>query len=510
METLNNCRRPVSFIERFCTIVDRTPDAAAIETHNSDGELVSSISYGDLQIRMEVFRYSLRELGLGDGDTALLILPNGVDFVAAFYALASLGVTTVPLSPRLKAFELKPVVRDSQPTVVLTQTGPSPDLLRALEECDKAPVLFCTQPSKLVSTATEQVVLKTKSRSSLSNPSGNPTISCHFTYKGLGYPLGAEHSASDFDMSLDCGMKVYPLQQGTPVFVGLPLYHIFGFGVTIIQPLSFGCRLVMVDRPHKLDLYRFFMDNHIGYGAAVPEYIKLMLFQKQHFGGERRLPQDLILFTGGAYLDAATTDLFADSFGAVPSQGYGLCEGFIVSANRLGRNRSGTLGLPLSDQMKVSIRDVNGSPLSPGKDGEIFLRGPWISKRFLRRPKESEMIISDGWLCTGDLGHVDEDGHLHYTGRKIDAVKIRSQMVDLLEVKAALREHPLVSDVRVTVRRDPFTGDTLRAWIIPAQSNLTISKEDLRVFCEKRLSSHKIPRDFSFWKRRYAVSSRVA
>jgi long-chain acyl-CoA synthetase len=181
-------------------------------------------------------------------------------------------------------------------------------------------------------------------------------------------------------------------------------------------------------------------------------------------------------------------------------EGYGLTESVLamVMTPVQGENKEGAVGLPLPDVKIRIVDDLLGSnEMPPGEIGEILIGAPQLMLRYWRRPEETAEILRDGWLYTGDLGYLDEDGYLYLIDRKKDVIKPSGFQVWPTEVEEVIAKHPSVSEVGVAGIPDPLRGEAVKAWVVLKEGH-SLSASELRAFCREDLASYKVPRRVVF------------
>jgi long-chain acyl-CoA synthetase len=493
------------FIEGFLTQVAAAPDAVAIDIEA--GERV--LTYRELKELMERFRSVFDQLGVQDGDRVLLLLPSGPELIASVYALASLSAIAVPVNPRMTAYEIEPILRDATPIAVVFHESRALRILRNI-----GPLRFALVTAPLPPNVdTHGIKLTyldaiTSWPSQLAAPDGETVVSCHFTYKGLGYPLGALHTYANYTHCIQALIGRYATTGNVVHLLGLPIYPVYSLLAAVMAPLAIGARLLIIHKIAKADLLDLLVRHQVRVVCMVP-----MLFAPLVMGAEanpemkKKLHPDLVLSSGGTHLSEELTHAVIAALGIEPYQGYGLTETLPVVANHADRNLPGSLGVPLSDRIHIRIVDADGNEVPNGRFGEITVSGPTLMSGFIKRPKETAQFMRDGWFHTGDLGHIDSDGFLHFHGRSGPFTKVMAQMVDLVEIEQLLRSHPEVSDAKVTVTSGQLTGERLSVSVI-TKADATLDTNGVIEFCKAHLSPHKVPRKVMLYRRQILVQPR--
>jgi long-chain acyl-CoA synthetase len=178
-------------------------------------------------------------------------------------------------------------------------------------------------------------------------------------------------------------------------------------------------------------------------------------------------------------------------------EGYGLTEASpVVACNPVdGTDRVGTIGLPFPST-DVRLVDDDGKDAAPGQSGELVIRGPQVMKGYWNRPDETERVLKDGWLFTGDVAEVDADGFLKIVDRKKDMILVSGFNVYPNEVEGVVAEHPDVAEVGAIGVADQHSGEVVK--IVVVRRNNQVSEKELIDFCRTRLAGYKVPKHVEF------------
>jgi|GEM_PF-690107 Acyl-CoA synthetases (AMP-forming)/AMP-acid ligases II len=501
------------FISMFLNVARTTPDAPALTLLDADYAEQTRWSYRDLLLLMERYRKVFVSLGVQPGDPVALQLPSGPELIACVYALTSIGAIFAPVNPKPTRYELESILSDLKPAAVVTTPQLVRDCLGALSAVQTWPrfvLLTGALPKHLHRPKGLHIVAETEipaGGSPLEPPSGNPVVSCHHTFKGLGYPLGVPHRYHDYTPCIAAFMERFPEEHGAPFLVGLPLHLIYSLTAGLFSPFSVGSHVLLSQKPHELDLIGTLEQYQVQMACLVPLLLKMLAARARNRIRQGRRLQFHPLFkiaSGGSLMDRALAAEVCSATGVEVYQGYGLTETLPVLGTFPGRNKPGALGVPFSEVVEVAVFGQDGRAVSDGVAGELCVRGPSVTEGFWRRPEETSSFLRDGWFHTGDLAFRDEEGYFHYLGRSYPFAKIASQMVDLVEVEATLRRNPAVARAMVTVTRHADRGEGLAASVILKPGSQATAKE-LKDTCKKFLSPHKVPREFMIYENNVAT-----
>jgi long-chain acyl-CoA synthetase len=207
-----------------------------------------------------------------------------------------------------------------------------------------------------------------------------------------------------------------------------------------------------------------------------------------------------IAISGGAPLSVEIYEQFCQKYGIDLFHGYGLTEHSpVVSWNNINvPNKPRSVGLPIPETV-IQIHDENGNPVAPNTEGEVVVKGPSVMLGYLGRPTETETVIRNGWLYTGDLGHLDEDGYLTLTGLKKDLIITSGFNVYCQEVEEILIRHPQITDVALVGVPDLMRGEIIEALVVPERESQPEERDIIR-FTREYLSRYKCPRKVTLVK----------
>ncbi|RMF13971.1 MAG: long-chain fatty acid--CoA ligase [Alphaproteobacteria bacterium] len=276
----------------------------------------------------------------------------------------------------------------------------------------------------------------------------------------------------------------------------LPLYHVYALAIGAMHAMRAGTHLVLVPNPRPLsNLKPAFETFEITVLPGVSSLFQGLLAEDWFV---RSPPASLKLcFSGAAPLSESVRRRWREVTGCEIHEGYGLTEGTcIVTSSPLDeRTKPGTVGMPLPGT-RIRIVDEAGRDLPTGQAGEILVQGPQVMRAYRNRPEETRTALKDGWLHTGDIGYLDEDGFLTIVDRKKDMIIVSGFNVYPAEIEAVLAEHPGVREVAVVGAPDERSGEAPWAFIVA--NDPTPTEEELRAHVAERLTNYKRVRRIVF------------
>jgi long-chain acyl-CoA synthetase len=285
------------------------------------------------------------------------------------------------------------------------------------------------------------------------------------------------------------------------VLMAIPLFHVYGMVAGMLFAIRTGSSMVMIPNPRDLE---DLLSNAQKYKATifpgVPTLYNAINNHPDVVSGKYDLSSIKACISGSAPLMRDTKDDFEALTGGVVFEGYGLSEAPTASHCNplLGENRTGSIGLPLPDvDCRIISLDDETTELQPGEVGELVLKGPMVMKGYHNMPTETANALRDGWLFTGDIARMDEDGYFYIVDRKKELIKPSGYQVWPREVEEAISEHPKVLEVGVAGVPDPYRGETVKAWIV-VKPGETLTEEEVYSWCTDKLAKFKVPSQIEF------------
>jgi long-chain acyl-CoA synthetase len=284
------------------------------------------------------------------------------------------------------------------------------------------------------------------------------------------------------------------------VLGNMPLFHVFGIAVTAAALVGHH-PIVLIPDPRDLDyVIATIARERVALLPGVPALFVSLLNHPRIQGGRAALRSLKLCVSGAAPLMLDTKNRFEALTGGRIVEAYSLTEGMAAAVVTpvLGRYKPRAVGIPLPD-VKVRITDAEDGcgTLPPGEVGEILLRAPNLMQGYWHRPDETKETVRDGWLYTGDLGYLDEDGYLFVVDRKKDLIKPSGRQVWPREVEEAIASHPAVAEVGVAGVVDEQHGELVKAWVV-LRPGRHVSAGELKAHCEPLLAHYKVPKRIEF------------
>lgn len=484
------------------------------------------LSYGTLRKKAEQFAGALKEAGVKPGERVAMMLPNLPQTIIAFWGIIKAGAIVVMLNPLYREKEILHNMGDAgaRDIIVLdtlwervepyqrqlnlrnciitsvddTATFPH-NVLQAFSKKNKEKT-----PPSYGSTSifywSDFCQLGSPFSVSIEAPANKPVL-LQYTGGTTGQPKGViltHASLGTNALQTACFLNMQPKDKHVVLGI-LPFFHVYGLCAALVMPVVIAATVIPVQSfvPHEL-LEIIAQHKPTFFPGAPAMYISLLQ--------QKTLPQyDLrsirICLSGSAPLPREIFKRFQEVTGASILEAYGLTEASpITHINPCGRQkiRENSIGIPLSStQAQIVDMDNGALPLPPGKLGELIIRGPQVMPSYWNKPDETANAIRNGWLYTGDLATMDEDGFFYIVDRKKDMAIIGGYNVYPREVDEVLLEHPKILEAVSVGLADPIRGEVLKAYIV-LRPGEQMNKSEVVAFCRSKLASYKVPRQVEF------------
>jgi long-chain acyl-CoA synthetase len=431
--------------------------AAASEYADRPALLVDggAVSYAELETLSAAAAAGLRARGVSAGDRVALMLPNGTDFVAAFFAVLRLGAVAVPLNVLLAPPEVEARLAVAGAALLVTEApaagGAVEPVARALD--DPAVILFTSGTS--------------------------------------GAPKGAVLTHGSLAAAAANAADALALTPDDVVLGAAPFSHVLGLSTGIVATLSRGAAIAVERRFDAERTLARMVETGTTILLGVPTMCVALCDAAR---AAPSLPPVRIAHVGGAPVPVEVGRSFETTFGAALYEGYGLTEmsGIATTYVHGQRRKPGSVGMPLgSTEIEIAAPDERGV-------GEVRFRGPSVVAGYWENAEATaEAISADGWLATGDLGYLDDEGYLFLVDRKKELVIRAGYNVYPREVEEALYAHPDVLEAAVVGVPDDRLGEEVAA-VVVRRSGSALSADELQAWARERVAAYKIPRIVRF------------
>lgn len=504
---------PISVAQCLSRTSGRFPENAALHFHGT------TISYGRLDEMAEIAATGLVErLGVRPGDRVSMLLPNLVEMVVAVHAAWRVGAQVVMNNPLYTDPELIHQFNDSDSKYLFALDALVPRMIKLRDVTGIKKIVSCHVRDYLPS-ALQNLVPSVetpdapdvhefmdllndgKPRAGRSGPAIDDTAVIMYTGGTTGVSKGVQ--ITHRNLSANCQQMrawIPQFQDGAETVVGcLPFFHSFGLQGVMNLAVYSGWANILVPKPEPKTILDAIQGYKATYLPAVPTiYTGLLNYPSFK---DYDLSSLTTCFSGGAPLPLETIRAFKDFAGIDICEAYGLSETCTCThMNPVGgKTKAGSIGLPVSgtDAKLVDVADYTKEITTIGEAGELCLKGPQIMKGYINRPDETAAAIRDGWLLTGDIAVMDEEGYFFIVDRKKDMIITGGFNVYPRDVDEVLFTHPKILEACVIGVPDDYAGERVKAFVVLKEGQ-TATAEEIIDFCKERLTKYKVPKYVEF------------
>ncbi|MFS0865409.1 fatty acid--CoA ligase family protein [Fredinandcohnia sp. 179-A 10B2 NHS] len=469
----------------------------------------TSSTYAELDGAVTKFASGLEKLGVKKGDHIALVLGNTPHFVIGLYGALRLGATVIPINPIYTPDEIGYIVNNGDVRAIITL-----DLLVPLFEKKNAHlpnvehIIACETPQGASSGFDISSLIILPKLKSFSEVIGSGDLTfvgpeldeddmavILYTSGTTGKPKGAMLTHKNLYSNARDIAEYLKITDQDKVITTLPMFHVFCLSVALNAPLMNGGTLLIVPKFSPKEIFHIAKTHEATVFAGVPTMYNFLLQYPE--GNPEDLKSLRLCISGGAAMPVALLKGFEQKFNVLVSEGYGLSEASPVTCfNPLDRPRkAGSIGTSIVN-VENRVVDENGEEVPAGQVGELVVRGPNVMKGYYKLPEETAATIKDGWLYTGDLAKMDEEGYFYIVDRKKDMIIVGGYNVYPREVEEVLYNHPEVVEVAVLGVPDPNLGEAVNCYVVVKDQSLT--EEAILEYCREHLAKYKVPSKIEF------------
>jgi len=477
-----------------------------------------TISYRECYSLVERFACGLAASGIHKGDRVALCLPNSPQAVIAYFGIVRAGGIVVPCNPTYTEYELSHQLQDAGARAIVVLDM----MYQKIQHLD-LDLIIVTRITDFMTPIAKYIYQRRSGRPPIEIPYNDTTMFFHeflssvtpvapetlptatpddiavlqYTGGTTGVSKGAELRHRNLVANIQQLISWFSPAERTESFLAaLPLFHVFGMTVTQNICLAVGgCMLLVPDPRNILMLVSVIRKKQPTVVSLVPVLVQKLL---EHCN-EKDLESTRFCLCGGAALSYELLKKFKERTGQLITEGYGLSEASPVTHCNIARGLSvkHSIGLPIANT-DAKIVDDAGQEVPLGGIGELWVRGPQVMQRYWNNPEETAKVLKpEGWLATGDMARMDEDGFFYIVDRKKDMILSPSGFnVYPSEIEKVLRLHPEVREAAVIGLLSEDGSESVKAIVVPSENE--ISEQDLVKHCRRYLAPYKVPRHIEF------------
>ncbi|EJS59781.1 long-chain-fatty-acid--CoA ligase [Bacillus nitratireducens] len=500
-------------------MASRYPEKKALHFLGKD------VTFSDFHDKVKKFANYLQRLGVEKGDRVAIMLPNCPQSVIGYYGTLLAGGIVVQTNPLYTERELEYQLHDSGAKVILCLDLVFPRVTN-VQKATRLEHIIVTriadflpfpknllypfvqkkQTNLVVNVSESETIHLWKSVERESNAGvevpcdpENDLALLQYTGGTTGFPKGVMLTHKNLVSNTLMGAHwLYNCKEGEEVILGvLPFFHVYGMTAVMNLSIMQGYKMVLIPKFDMKMVFEAIKKHKVTLFPGAPTiYIALL---NSPLLKEYDISSIQACISGSAPLPVEVQEEFERVTGGKLVEGYGLTESSPVThGNFLWEKRvPGSIGVPWPDTEAIIMSLETGEALPPGEIGEIVVKGPQIMKGYWNKPEETAAVLQDGWLHTGDVGYMDEDGFFYVKDRKKDMIVASGFNVYPREVEEVLYECEKVQEVVTIGVPDPYRGETVKAFVV-LKEGTECTEEELDQFARKYLAAYKVPKVYEF------------
>lgn len=512
-------------VDKYETIIEFVQECLTKFAHKPAYECMGKrLTYKEVDVMSDSFGAYLQSRGLMPKDKIAIMMPNLLQFPVALFGALKAGLIVVNTNPLYTPREMKHQFIDSDVQAIVIADNFCANLEKILPETEiktiittsigsmlgaikgtlvdfvvkrvKGMVPVYTLPNTV--SLNEAIKLGKKFEITLFENCAEDVIVHQYTGGTTGVAKGAMLTNRNLLANmLQIKAWLGPYAEENEVVISpLPMYHIFAFTVNCMAMLSFGALNVLVTNPRDLkSLVGEFKKNDITIMTGVNTLFNALANNKDFAALD--FSKLKIVVAGGMALQRAVSDKWQDVTGVLISEGYGMTEASpVVSVNPIdGSARVGTIGIPIPST-DVRIMSEENTICATGEVGELQVKGPQVMKGYYKMYAETENVLKDGWLKTGDMATMDADGYCRIVDRKKDMILVSGFNVYPNEIEDVVALHPKVMEVAAIGIPNEKSGECVKIFVV--KKDKSCSEGELLAYCKENLTGYKVPREIEF------------
>ena len=476
--------------------------------------LGAQLSYRELRSQVDRLSKALHEMGIQKGDRVGIMLPNSPQYIVSFFAIVRLGAIVTNINPTYTLREVDLVAQDSGLRAIITLNllaplalGVKPNsaiehvITTSMEEYSGRPESAPPVPEGTISLTALINSISDASIPHVEIDAVEDIAVLQYTGGTTGVPKAA--MLTHYNLYANAIQTALWAEGMTErgherYLMVIPYFHIYGQTVGMLVGAWNGALQILIPKFDVEMLLSAIKDYQPTFFPSVPTlFISMLNHPRAKESGLDRVRR---YNSGSAPLPVEVLEQFEALTGVMLYEGYGLTEASPVthSTPTLGKRKPGSIGLPItSTECKIVDLDAGTTEVPRGQEGELCIRGPQVMKGYWNKPEETAMTLRDGWLYTGDVARMDEDGYFYIVQRKKDMIIVSGFNVYPNEVEDVIFTHPAVVEAAVIGIPDAYRGEAVKAFVV-LKPDATATSAEIIEFCRERMAKYKTPSQVDF------------
>ncbi|MBU1871704.1 MAG: long-chain fatty acid--CoA ligase [Candidatus Omnitrophica bacterium] len=465
--------------------------------------LDKKLTYAELASTSDRLAHGLQNLGLAEASRLGIFLSNSIEFIIAYFAIIKAGFTVVPINNMFKQPEAEFIIQDAQIPAVITCLN----FLNVI-----APLKSKEGYLKhliLIDGVTEdslnfyEIIERTKAGLKPARVNKESVASILYTSGTTGQPKGAMLTHNNFLSNSVACITAIKARKSDNFICLLPMFHSFAWTVCVLMPLYIGASITIVDslRPFR-KIIRNVIKKKVSVFVGIPSIFHILAQMHIPAVFTARILKMIdplrVCISGAAALPSEVLERFEAKFKVPLLEGYGLTEASpVVSLNPMrGARKPGSVGLVIKGvEVKIVAQDAISLPA--GEIGELLVRGENVMQGYFKNAQATRETLKEGWLYTGDLSKMDQDGYIYIVDRKKEMINVRGLNVYPAEIEKLLLKHPKIKEAAVIGTKDRFKGEVPKAFIVIKEGEV-LSRQEIIAYLRSSLAMFKIPKFIEF------------
>ncbi len=465
---------------------ERLPDKTALICDDQ------SLTYRELEQRVLSLAYHLQHLGVTKGDRVALLFPNCIEMAVSYYACAAIGAIAVPLNNRLTGKDLVYILNDCGAGVLAVgyqfwdvSQSIRPDLVMVKE-------FIYAGPERKMGAHFLDDLLKSNNLPNFPDLDPEDVATIMYTSGTTGLPKGAMMTQRNiFTNARNCGAMLTYTEKDITLIV-VPLFHVTGLNSQLVAFIYLGGTCVILKAYKTAEMIQAIERHQITVLFNVPTMYVLMLINETL--KDTDISSVRMAAYGGAPMDKETIVALKERLGLDLYNAYGLTESSSLTTVLPACDairKAPSVGLPVPG-VQVKAVDFLGNEVQPGDPGELLIKGPNIVKGYFNQPEATQKALKEGWLHTGDVARIDDEGYVFIVDRIKDMIVRGGENIYSIEVESVLNSHPKVLESAVVPEPHHIFGEVVRACIV-LRPETEASAEEILEYCRQHLADFKVP-----------------